>query len=431
MTDLELPVELYGTHLGELVRTRGGLALFRWSADAEERWGINSPVLSQKILVGSSNVEASESFFGALLPEGEHLGALAREAQVDRADLVGLLAAVGADLAGALRVADTLRHSEPQVLTTDGLVQLLNRADGFLLGGGGSALPGFQRKLALSRVDGQWVRGNGTLPSTHILKPVGADGMPAVQAEHYTLGVARRLGLASFDSFVQTIGDRHVLVVERYDRRHVGGEVTRLHQEDAGQALGLPWGGAEKFETNDSRASLAGVASLLDRQRSAFARGESDRERLLRYATLNVAVGNTDAHAKNFSLLHAPDGFVTLAPYYDAAPLALAYDAGSALSMRINGVWQQPDITTRDLVEEARTWGVAAERARAIVDDTLERTVEATRTLEAHESIEAHVPGYIRAQALNLLERRAARVVSPLPLMLSKRIGTPQPRTHP
>jgi serine/threonine protein kinase HipA of HipAB toxin-antitoxin module len=33
-------------------------------------------------------------------------------------------------------------------------------------------------------------------------------------------------------------------------------------------------------------------------------------------------VGNTDAHAKNHSLLHHRDGTVTLAPHYDVAPRA-------------------------------------------------------------------------------------------------------------
>ena len=40
--------------------------------------------------------------------------------------------------------------------------------------------------------------------------------------------------------------------------------------------------------------------------------------RLLRSTTFNMAVGNADAHAKNFSILHDTDNpAVSLAPLYD------------------------------------------------------------------------------------------------------------------
>ena len=52
----------------------------------------------------------------------------------------------------------------------------------------------------------------------------------------------------------------------------------------------------------------------------------------LRYMTFNVAIGNTDAHAKNFSLLHSALSKTTLAPLYDIAPQALGYDSQQALA---------------------------------------------------------------------------------------------------
>ena len=55
---------------------------------------------------------------------------------------------------------------------------------------------------------------------------------------------------------------------------------------------------------------------------------------LLRRTTFNVAVGNADAHAKNFSLLHdADDPEIRLAPFYDVLStiaLELADAAGKA-----------------------------------------------------------------------------------------------------
>jgi serine/threonine-protein kinase HipA len=435
MTDAELPVRLHGTHLGDLVTTTGagrgaraGGAILRWSRDAEQRWGLNSAALSRSLRVGFSSIGQTESFFGALLPEGRHLERLAADAKVVTTDLTGLLAHVGADLAGALQVGDPREAREPELLTTEQIDQLLTRASGFLVGGGGSALPGFQRKLTLTRSDGHWVRGNGTLASTHILKPVSPEDRAAVESEHFTLSVAREIGLSPFETWIEEIGTRVVLVVERYDRVRRGSNILRLHQEDAGQAIGLPWGGNEKFEQNDARASLTSVAALLDPQRTVFAPERPDTEQLLRYVTLNVAAGNTDAHAKNFSLLHGVEGGTTLAPFYDAAPLALAYGATQSLSMRVNGRWSQPDITRADLVAEAVGWGLPEASATNVVDDTLARIVEATRIVPAHPSIAAHIPGYIREQAKNLAAGKAARIASVIPLMAQKHIGTPQPR---
>ncbi|WP_341580034.1 type II toxin-antitoxin system HipA family toxin [Microbacterium schleiferi] len=428
MTDA-LPVRLYDTRIGTLERTARGGVVLRWSREAIDRWGENSRVLSAGLRVGVDDEHASEAFFGGLLPEGEHIARLAREVKVDRGDVVGLLAEVGADLAGALRVGHLeAQQRDPEKLDIDAVGALLDRASGFLIGGGGSALPGFQRKLTLTRRDGSWWRGNGVIPSTHILKPVAAEYVASVESENYALQVARHPGLLAFETWTETVAGRPVLVVERYDRVDDGDTVRRIHQEDAAQALRLPWGGNDKFEQNNPSATLRGIAGLLDTGRTVFETPYADRLRLARYAAFTIAVGNTDAHAKNFSLLHDERGRITLAPIYDAAPLALAYDATDALALRINGVTRLPDVTASDLVAEATSWGVPDGEARAAIDETLTAIVEATRDVHAHPAIEAHVPGYIRGQAENLLAGRPARISSTIPLALRERIGSPQDR---
>jgi serine/threonine-protein kinase HipA len=73
-----------------------------------------------------------------------------------------------------------------------------------------------------------------------------------------------------------------------------------------------------------------------------------------------------------------------------------------SLAMRINGRWQLPDVTRDDLVAEAISWGLAADLASGVVDETLDQIVEATHEIDAHPSIRAHIPGYLRGQAQNL-----------------------------
>jgi len=421
-----LSVSLFGTHIGELTPGAGS-ALLHWSREAEERWGLNSPVLSRNLRVSLVSTEATESFFGALLPEGRHINRLATEAKTVSNDLFGLLRYVGSDLAGALRVGGPVSPTEPETLTNEAVAALLASASGFLVGGGGSALPGFQRKLTLTREGTTWIRGNGTVPSTHILKPVDREFRASVEAEHYVLQVAQNLGLAPFESWVEEIGGHDVLVIERYDRQRSGsGSIERLHQEDAAQALGLPWGGNDKFERNNAASSLRAVAGLLDTRRSVLdPRRFEDRVQLLRYTVLNVAAGNTDAHAKNFSLLHDKSGRTRLAPFYDAAPLALDFALGTQLAMKINGLSQLPDVDVEDLVAEGEDWGIPRQIAAEAIEHTLEQIIEATRTLPAHASIERHVPGYIRGQAQNLAAGEKARITSAVPLMALPHIGTP------
>lgn len=427
MTDRALPVRLHRRTLGVLTDGPDGRPVMQWDNASGLR--LNSEVLSRRLRFGVTDSAAAISFFGGLLPEGVHLDRLARHAKTTTTDIVGMLAEVGADLAGALRVGPERTAGDPVALSRAEVRELLREAPGFLVGGGGSALPGFQRKLTLTRGDdGGWVRGNGQIASTHILKPVAADIRSAVESEAYALAVTRAVGLTTFDSWVEELDDLAVLVVERYDRlRTPSGTIDRLHQEDLAQALGLPPAGNHKFERYEPRASLRAVASLLDDKATIFAPG-TDRERLLRYVTANIALGNTDAHAKNFSLLHDESGGTRLAPLYDVAPLALGFDEGDLLAMYVNSRRHQADITVDDIVSEAESWGVAAGTARDVVEATLDSMVEATRTLPAHPSIERHVPGYIRQQAKNLLDGAPARVVSAIPPILLPRLGTPAPR---
>ncbi|MDO9590664.1 MAG: HipA domain-containing protein, partial [Microcella sp.] len=425
MNDRALPVSLHGQLIGTLTDGPDGRPLMVWAQPTP--WRLNSAVLSRFLRVGLTDSDATQSFFGGLLPEGEHLNRLAREVKVGSDDLVGIFAAVGADLAGALRVGEGRETLEPQTLTLGDVRELLRLAPGFLVGGGGSALPGFQRKLTLTREGGQWVRGNGQLASTHILKPVSIAFRASVDAEAYALSLTRMLGLSPFEAWVEELDDLAVLIVERYDRRRTeSGTINRIHQEDFAQALGLPPHGNEKFEWSEPRANLAAIAAELDDAATIFTPGV-DREHLLRYVTANIAIGNTDAHAKNYSLLHDERGETRLAPLYDIAPLALRYDAAEQLAMSVNGQDRLPEVTVDDLVAEAGTWGIAADRAQEIVNSSLDHLIEGTRTLPADPSIEAHVPGYVRRQAQNLLDRKPARIRSHIPLMLLPRVDSAQP----
>ena len=120
-----------------------------------------------------------------------------------------------------------------------------------------------------------------------------------------------------------------VYAIRRYDRQDSpdGGLPVRVHQEDGCQATGTPPG--LKYEEQGGPA-LRDLAALL----RDFG-DPRDVTTLLRRTTFNMAVGNADAHAKNFSLLHDTDGpTVRLAPLYDVlSTVALKLTDGTGLPM--------------------------------------------------------------------------------------------------
>ncbi len=381
-----LPVRLYGQQIATLHRTGSTTLGLEWNREHSARVG--STLLSGSLRFGHDvDDQAVADFFGGYLPEGTGLDSLAGEVGVSTFDVFGMLEHVGADLPGALIVGTGRDAHDPEPLHADELPGLLDRAAGYATGGGGSALPGFQRKLTLTRKDGRWWKGNGTWPTTHILKPAPERLPIIVRAEAWVLDLSRTVGLTTFDSHLEQVDGRTVLVIERYDRTIAGdGIATRMHQEDAAQALGLPWRGEEKFEQQNSGATLDAIADLLDRDRPVTARDEPDRLQLLRYVTLGLAVGNTDAHAKNYSILRPRTGRARLAPLYDTVPLSLLPDGRQQLALRINGCVWGGWATTTDLVDEAHAWGIHRATAAAAVADTLDRLGAAAETVNTPDA---------------------------------------------
>ena len=76
---------------------------------------------------------------------------------------------------------------------------------------------------------------------------------------------------------------------------------------------------------------------------------------------LNVLIGNGDAHAKNFSLLHHPSGALGLAPLYDL--LSTLYYGDDRLAMYVDSVQRTRPVTADRILNEAARWGLARRRA--------------------------------------------------------------------
>jgi len=108
---------------------------------------------------------------------------------------------------------------------------------------------------------------------------------------------------------------------------------------------------------------------------------------LLRRTTFNMAVGNADAHAKNFSLLHLPDGpAVRLAPLDDVLSTIALELADSArqpmradthLGQRVGGQADIRKVTAASLIDEGAAWGIRRRTAAEVVTGTLDQVIAA------------------------------------------------------
>lgn len=178
------------------------------------------------------------------------------------------------------------------------------------------SLGGCQAKIALCRIDGRWYRCEGSLPSTHILKP-GVSGLKnQAFVEYLSMRVAETIGLPTARTSFECFEGEWAIVVERYDRVRNGGRVERVHQEDMCQALGVSplCKYADQGGPNAPR-----IISLL---RSTGASSQSNVYRFILYLFFNYLIGATDAHAKNHSLVYPAVGDIRLAPLYDVASIA-------------------------------------------------------------------------------------------------------------
>lgn len=413
MTD-ELAVWLYGIRVASVDQERGRLRL-TYTEEALGRYPLGVPLLSLSLPLTPQRYTHGvvRPFLDGLLPEGEARQAAARDFNVLRDDTYGLIRALGRDCAGALVIqrADAPAPRLPTTLTAERLDdseigELVANLRNAPLGVGGRvriSLAGVQEKLLLTRMpDGTWGRPVDGTPSTHILKPEIARFPNTVENESFCMRLARNLGLPVARVETKTVAGRKIVVVERYDRIvRADGAVERLHQEDFCQATGvLP---DKKYE-EDGGPSLRRVAEILQATTSP-----DSLEQLLRAVTVNVLIGNGDAHGKNFSLLHDPSSVLRLAPLYDLMSTMVYGD--DRLAMYIDKIQRTDRVTADRIVNEAGQWGMSRSRATEIVADILDRVPAAAEA--ARNETGALPPGVTAVVDSQIAQLRSASGTTP------------------
>lgn len=243
------------------------------------------------------------------------------------------------------------------------------------------SLAGAQSKFALRFDKGQWFEAAGAQPTTHIFKPGIHDLKDQALNEHLCLKTLGRLGLPVASTHYQQFGESAAIIVKRYDRIITDEGVIRIHQEDMCQATStLP---EKKYESSQGPSAL----TIIELIRQVCP--PEDVETFVQALIANYLLGAPDAHAKNYSLLHLPDGQIRLAPLYDIAsglPYTSSLSGDTAgmnqpsnngipgksdglekAAMAIGGERRFGKVTSKHWSKFARDTGFAEDRLRAMV----------------------------------------------------------------
>lgn len=379
-----LAVRLHGKRIGVITRFAGDRHLFAF--DEAYVNDNNRPTLSLSFKSGSGGLVTSvrpynvrlPPFFSNLLPEGHLREYLAARAGVKPGREFFLLAALGADLPGAITItavdaaADDRRHdggadrrdnarASPLRFSLAG-VQL--KFSAIMEASGGLTIPA-------DGIGGSWVV---KLPSARF------EGVP--ENEFAMMELARSIGIPvpkvqrvpikEIEGLPRDAGkmEGHALAVERFDRKPDGGHV---HMEDFAQVFGVfP---DDKYD----KRSYANIAQVL----AAEAGGEAVND-FVRRLVFSVLIGNGDMHLKNWSLLY-PDGRrPILAPAYDYVS-TIAHLPNDQLGLSFGGSKRIDVITQEQIARFADTASLAFGSIWDIAEATVNQTLEAWKKLDAKD----------------------------------------------
>jgi len=391
-----LAIWLYGSKMATVEDERRRLRL-EYTADATQKFPGGIPLLSLNLPLTTERYpnNITRTFLDGLLPEGNTRRVIADGLGLRADDTFGLIRALGRDCAGAVVIQPdeeppppepTVTTAEP--LTDMQLAELVANLPSAPLGVAKRvriSLAGVQEKLLLTRLpDGSWGSPVDGTPSTHILKPEILGYPQTVENEAFCMRIAKHLGLPVADvETMETVAGQQLIVVSRYDRViDSSGAVERVHQEDFCQATGTS--PSNKYQ-DDGGPSLRRIAAILQ------ATDPASLDSLLRALTLHVVVGNGDAHAKNYSLLHETSGTLRLAPLYDV--MSTLFYRDDKLAMYVDDVRRIDRVFFDRIVNEAISWGLSRTRVIDIVSEMVSSIPEAVELAAAETP---NVPSEIR-----------------------------------
>ncbi|MEM7408891.1 MAG: HipA domain-containing protein [Myxococcota bacterium] len=396
-----LAVELHGRRIGVINRLAGDQHIFAFEEDYIE--DPERPALSLSFkgsggeLVSSIRRQSARlpPFFSNLLPEGHLRRYLAERAGVKQQREFFLLAALGADLPGAVVVSPHDHTSEPERAPKghDGDVEA--EPDSALR----FSLAGVQLKFSAI----QEANGGLTIPvdgmgGSWIVKLPDMRFAAVPENEFAMLELARAIGIDVPATKLLPIEEiqglpedatslkGNALAIERFDR---GPANQRVHMEDFAQVFGaFP---DDKYEGH----SYANIAAVLRAEIGDEGTGE-----FVRRLVFTVLIGNGDMHLKNWSLLYPDQRTPILAPAYDFVS-TVPYMAKDKLGLSFGKSRSLSGITKDQVRRFTDTARLPVSPIWELTGETTARTLDAWRSLDAKDVLPSDIRGLINQQIEN------------------------------
>src|SRR5450755_4614964 len=234
----------------------------------------------------------------------------------------------------------------------------------------------------------------GARPKAHVLDAAGrvaiakfpspsSDTWNVMAWEKVALDLARDGGVTVPDSQLIRIGDRHVLVIDRFDRHGA----ARIGYASAMTML--------EARDRDQRSYLEIAAVIEERSPAATA----DLHQLWRRIAFSVLISSTDDHLRNHGFLHQQGDSWTLSPAFDLNPnpapgpkdLSTAIDYGDTRA------------SVQTLLDVADYFRLDASSALAVLAKVTQATANWRRVAESHgltqRNIDDMEPAFEHAEA--------------------------------
>lgn len=364
--------------VGELWEDERGYIEFR--VDQEYARMSRRPVLGQWFEDHPRGLQRGDrpgdlpAFFANLIPEGD-LGLLLRERlDIDPADDLGLLVAVGSDLPGAVIVQGATEDGESRP-------QRAARAEHAI--GLRFSLAGVQLKFSMIRDRERLVFPGVDGTGDWIAKIAYESFDTLCENELSTMEWARRSGFDVPDCELRRLADlvdvpyqadpdTKVFIIRRFDREGK----RRIHQEDFQQILGRR--PQKKYDDLTYEQLTVLTMNIV---------GPGAYEEMIRRLVFVVASGNDDAHAKNWSVVYHDGIHAKLSPLYDQVFTAQWRDFRHELALNLGGAKAFVAIEMARFRELARRTGRDPVEAEHLVAQTLETISTAWETMADYEAV--------------------------------------------
>lgn len=404
-----LDVYFHEKIVGKLIQDKNGEMSFTyshsWLADPNAI-SISCSLPLQKETFKRKNCQA---FFEGILPEDIQRKLIAKNLGISANNDFSMLEKIGGECAGALSFIPDGEKLNPinkdyHELSEAELPNILRELPSkpLLAGERGVrlSLAGVQDKLAVYVEDEKIYIPLNNAPSTHILKPDFSIYNGVIFNEALCLQLAKKIGLSVAEADIKATEDINYLLIKRYDRILIAteknlNEITRVHQEDFCQALGI-------LSTN--KYQKEGGPSL--KQSFDLIRMESsvpviDLEKLLNAIIFNYIIGNCDAHGKNFSLLYLDK--LQLSPLYDLVCTLYYNDLDKEMAMKLGGEYLINNIKIENFDAMSDEIGFAKPEVRRKIIELTEAILSSLPLLKLHNTIQEEVANLIKRRCEYIL----------------------------